>query len=256
MMQLNEDAESPRRETPLGSKRISGYTFSTPILTCTQYMTIKTAAFLKVVLFLIVSGCLPMPRTFKSELGCFDDTFTGLDSLINLKGVYREMQIVDNRGMLGTSNEGKLYPISKIDTFYHYDFFFKNGLYIGDIADYSTESTLTYVRDCAINGTHVNGGLHGVYSVDGNIIKVKFINIGGYDNGIWGGAELWYKIVDKNTLVMVYERAFSHNRRSSSKKEYRPVKYSGIRPLKFIPIDTIPKPYIYFMEKKWFNCKD
>lgn len=202
--------------------------------------------------FYCLIGCRSLPQTFKEELGCFKEQQTNLDKLINTQGFYREHEIIDNRRNWVTGKTGKL-ELGGIDTTYFDFMFLENGLFIGPIHGSNGESTRSYINRCFTENKPIVTFFQGTYRIDDNLIKVKYVNTSGYDNGYWSGFEVWYKVIDRNTIAEVYTRQFSRYRWNKDRKEYKPIRHNGA-PAKFVSVENIPKPRIDFSEEKWFKC--
>ena len=130
-----------------------------------------------------------MPSRLKKEMGCRENKYTGLDTLININGYYTKTEIQDNRNLYGVNNR-----LNGLDTVQSNMIFYANGIFVDDVWVSHLESfgKLITFSD-------------GIYSLSNDTIKTKIINNGRPSNA-WSGRVAWYKILDKNTVVQIYER--------------------------------------------------
>ena len=49
--------------------------------------------------FLTSCAYFPVPGSYREALDCYDSTYTGIDTLINIHGFYREMEVYDHTGL-------------------------------------------------------------------------------------------------------------------------------------------------------------
>jgi hypothetical protein len=185
----------------------------------------------------IACSCLFVPRRFKKEFDCYTGNYTGLDTLINTHGFYKKMVINDFTGVSGMK-DGKIQQLG-IDTSYYSVVFFNDGLFIGDVG---------------VVGPTVSGQVSGTYAILFDTIKIKYISKS-FANGAWYGAEVWYKIIDKNTIVDFYRRPLGLVRSDRRKEAYQPMIYSNSSPSKFVHVPNMPKSYNWLKDEKWFNCE-
>ena len=209
---------------------------------------------------IIFTGCWT-PRWVKKEFKyCFTDEKTGLEALININGYY--VPSLDNPTYKWNNR------IVPIDTLHLLYVFYNNGFVLKTSVDCFNENTKVpfFVKRWI--------GDPGGYVVHGDTIKLQYVN---YDPGgqvMWGMAEIWFKIIDRNTIQRIYvpdwipiDEFTMIDRITSRKMDRRTLQiideddkpidpwYEWIfnfRPLeiKINPEDT----WIY--NKKWFRCKE
>ena len=203
-----------------------------------------------VTVLIFFSCSFPIPRKLKREFNCYTGQYTGLDTLINIHGFYSEMVIRDHTGLSGMK-DGKFQKLG-IDTSYYSVIFFNDGLFIGNVGMPGLTAS-EHINKAGIEGGKVSGTA-GTYEVSGDTIKVKYI-ISGAANNAWGGFEVWYKVIDKNTIVDFYRRLLLVSATDRSKEAYQPKMYSDSNQSKFVHVPNMPKSYNWLKDEKWFNCE-
>lgn len=208
------------------------------------------------ILFLMLSlglfSCsFPVPQKFKENFECFSGKYTGLDTLINTHGFYTQMFVIDNTG-LSTWKNGKRVEMG-IDTSFYSFMFFTDGIFIGDIG-YPGLTVPEYINHCTLKGEHVWGSIEGIYTVSGDTIKIKWIGSGGHANNQWYGREIWYKVIDRNTILDFYSKPLVVLREDRKKEEYQPKTYLNAEASKFVYVPNMPESSSWLKKEKWFWC--
>ena len=205
-----------------------------------------------IVVFFLISCSYPVPKRLKRELNCYADSYTGLDTLINTHGYYSRMVVHDHTGLSGMK-DGKFQPLG-IDTSYYDFLFFNDGVFIGNVGA-SGMTISEYLNRMATIGESFDDRsfYQGTYSVVGDTIKVQFISPG-YAN-TWAGFEVWYRIIDKNTLVDFYSKNLGLLRSDRNKLAYKSKLYSNSNPSNFVYVPNMPKSSSWLKKERWFYCE-
>jgi hypothetical protein len=192
-----------------------------------------------------------VPNKLRQELNCYNGNYTGLDTLINVHGYYTKMTIRDQRGGYGMK-DGKYQQLG-IDTSYSSIVFFNDGIFIGNIGSPGL-SISEYLNQTARNGETISAYVNGTYTIVGDTIKVKSLdNKSAMD--IWHGEEVWYKILDENTIVDFYLRMLNLSWSDKNKEAYKPRLYNNANPSKFVYVDNMPESSSWLKKEEWFYCK-
>ena len=224
----------------------------------------KTKLFIIILSCLIISACQNhVPKSIKkSFVYCYDDRYTGIDSLINIDGYYKEMSLHKRSPTVGGFLKDT--SIYYIDTSYFYFMFYDNGLYVYSISDiyydeYKKEwikkDKTSFLKDFSENGetpeaNYFYGNYWGSYTIHWDTIKVQRIYKGTSLNDGWAVSEHWYKVIDKNTI----QRINSFNLPITM--ESQPVEKTE-NPAIFVPISTKPKSdNSWILKERWFWCNE
>ena len=212
---------------------------------------------------LSMSACLSIPKSLKNSFTyCYDGKYTGIDTLINIDGYYKEMFL--NRKSPTIGGFLKDTSLYYIDTTYHYFMFYNNGLYVYNIRDiyydYSSRKWVkkdvsSFLKDFSKNSEAIGaksfyGNSWGNYIISGDTIKVQRISKAMSLNDNWQMQETWYKIIDKNTILCINIFNLPITLVSQPRKRER-------FPITFSPIPTKPdynKSWI--LREKWFWCDE
>ena len=181
-------------------------------------------------------SCISIPMSIKNAFTfCYTDIYTGIDTLINIDGHYSALIFYEN-GLVAR-------PIyMDIEQLRRNDFSF-----IEKVAkNPETKESKSFYNfiDC------------GSYVIDGDMIKVQMLHNHHSINDEWDGIEEWYKIIDKNTLLLVdmFLLTTNKNQREQSRRQY---KYYNHFP-KQVTIASLPaklpSEYHWILKKKWFWC--
>lgn len=201
--------------------------------------------------FGLYSCKFPVPHRLTRELDCYTKNNTGLDTLINIHGFYTKMVINENEGILGMRH-GKFQKLG-IDTSYFNFVFFNDGIFVGDIS--APGRSISNYLDQMFNGEKTfndRAFYQGSYSIQGDTIKVQYISPG-YSN-VWNGYEIWYRIVDKNTIVDFYRKYLGLSASDRTKEAYKPRYYDNANPSRFVFVKNMPESSSWLKKEKWFYC--
>jgi hypothetical protein len=210
----------------------------------------KRTIFITIVCFATIVSCGSIPRKVKNALTiCYTGTHTNIGELININGYFSNPWNFD-RSLI----------------------FYDNGLVVSKFRDYNQERRNNneprdvhlflkevvdnpYTRDANFYYDFVDCGN---YIISGDIIKVQMIHKTQSMNDMGYGRELWYKIIDRNTLQCIKVIFLTTNKRD--KASY--ARYESNGPdlgvySTFVPTEAIPSPnYYWILKEKWFWCNN
>jgi len=166
---------------------------------------------------LSVSACFyRIPTSIKNSFTyCYSNKYTGIDTLVNIDGYYKETRLYKRSPIVG----GFLKDTSTyyIDTAYFYFMFYDNGILVYNIRDayydekkkeFVKKDAVLFLKDFAENSEDpgANYFYHyfwGGYIISGDTIKTQIIGQGRSLNAGWSLREDWYKIIDRNTIQRI-----------------------------------------------------
>jgi hypothetical protein len=187
----------------------------------------------------LASSCICIPRKIKKAFTyCYTNTYTGIDTLINIEGYHFNSLLFYDNGLV-------VRPISR-NTYY---LRFKEFSFLNEIAENpeTKESKSFYnFADC------------GSYVISGDTIKVQMIHNYHSMNDDWKGLEEWYKIIDRNTLHFLDWFLITTDKKEKEffKKYYSFPAGGGAR-VPFVPIPAKPPlDYYWILKEKWFWCNE
>ena len=232
----------------------------------------KRVFFIMTTLVFIMSKCsinTSIPESVKTSFTyCYQGVYTGIDSLINIDGYYREMTLTEyKRSPYKYQSTPKADAFFKkdtsaiyyIDTSYRYFMFYDNGIFVYNIRDsydYGVKKDVsTYLKDFAENSETPEARqfylyFWGSYVICGDTIKIQQMAQGQSLNAGWHLREDWYKIIDKNTIQRI--NAFNLPITEIS----QPLNKTS-SPIIFFPISAKPKAdYSWILKERWFWCNE
>jgi len=177
-------------------------------------------------LFLAFLNSCFVPRESKLKYSyCYKKVLVNIDSLININGIFFPENVISGLDTLGYDNAGYFAPKY---VFYNNNMTTKNiprNWYVPD-KNYKIRSS--------------NGGTWGMYQINEDTIKARYISCcGGQTNFIHS---LWFKVIDRNTIEQVC--CFEDKSGIYSTKIF-----------KFVPHDSLPvSEESWLLKKKWFWC--
>lgn len=173
---------------------------------------------------------------------CNEGTYTGLDTLVDTKGVY----------YVGIARDmyNKPLPVHKIDTLYLNVMFWNDGTAVYNFGG-RPDTYQSYFDRIIANGEKdyffkVQGW--GNYRIVGDTIKLQVIYIAFNPNQSWNSIEVTYRIIDKNTLEYLPDEKYI------SKDVLLNLEERGSLLAFFAPLERIPSPNCKHKRKKWFWC--
>jgi len=196
----------------------------------------------KIILIIIVCACFTLscnsiPRNIKNAYTyCHANTYTGIDTLINIEGYYSNSMMFYDNGLVIANNSMSLF--SDMTTL------FSNEI----AADFET-------KDMKLFYNLINCGK---YVICGDTIKVQMIHKSYSINDSWHGREKWYKIVDKNTIRFLDWFLITTNQKEKKlwRKNYPIPAEEGAKST-FVPMPTKPPlDHYWILKEKWFWCNE
>lgn len=200
--------------------------------------------------FVLLTSCIQsyiVPNKIKKKLTiCYDAKPTNLESKINTKGYYQSTDIWWN-----TSSYGKTYnprwDTSKFNILFFNDGICAYGFHSWKYTEEKYLATISKIPDAEISSLY-----KGLYQVIGDTIKIQVINDCRGAAPTWMGAEILYKIIDRNTIKHLGEKQL-HNNNGYNESE---VTDNNTRLAHFMPADSLPTSNIWLKKKKWFLCQN
>jgi hypothetical protein len=172
---------------------------------------------------LIISGCVfyrPGHKAATRFTYKYDGKYTGIDTLIDIKGYY--------------SSDWTILPFNpREDNNY---IFYPDGFFI-----YSFN-------------TKVKDGLYGRYILCHDTIKAQLME---HNDGIYcPKSEMWFKIVNKNNISLLYMK-YLDPITILDIQEYQFNKEKYLTPSKFVPFDSLPDPDTLWIKRmRFFWCDE
>jgi len=190
----------------------------------------RIVIFISLASIIFVSCSFIVPRRIKKEFKyCFTGEKTGLDTLININGYYAPSPdgIIQWNGRILTK-----------DTLNPNYLFYDNG-FVTNMID--SRYLLENNKVSSMKRRNLFDGDPGGYVLHGDTIKMQFIESPAIrTRGMW---EVWFKIIDKNTIERIDTKD-------------SPLHPASERIYIFRPLEVRPNPedsWIY--NKSWFRCK-
>jgi hypothetical protein len=188
----------------------------------------------------MVFSCNSIPRSVKKAFTYhYTDTYTGIDTIINIDGYYANNKIMfyDNGLVVGPFEYG--YITEKFN--YNESLFLKE---IAEKPDIKDSKSFYNTVDC------------GSYIICGDTIKVQIMHKSWSINDYWRGHENWYKILNKDTLQVINYFPITANKKELEHfiKYYSiPIPVGGRAKIKFVPVPSKPaSDYYWILKEKWF----
>ena len=95
----------------------------------------------------------------------------------------------------------------------------------------------------------------GIYSISNDTIKVQSVNNPTIPK-VWGASEVYYKIIDRNTLVEIDARLLHKHTSDDSVGFYLSKKYIKKSEAKFVKMENMPVFDSWLKREKWFWCNE
>lgn len=197
----------------------------------------KLASLIVLVFGFYIEGCIAQrPWGAKRDSNfCYCGNYTGIDTLIKIIGYYSYSERESSR------YDGKSF------------IFFKDGFFT-----YSpfSDPNMTVKNNGEVKKIvkPINGYFTGIYKINNDTIKAQFSNP---PNAMsWGMTEIWFEIVDNNTLrvINVPDSIISRANQIRNTSTYR-LKEEYL--VSFKPLSILPNPDDdWIKERKWFWCND
>jgi hypothetical protein len=171
----------------------------------------------------------------KSFTNCYDERYTGLDTLINIKGYFAKKGVNGNIDDLN-KNGDLLSPI----------FFFNDGFFTCDFY------LIGFLKNVELKKTTAfsSGWDWGIYTIHGDTIKLQYLS---YPGGMsWDNGEIWFKILNKNKLQPL---TLSHNYNITVNDIKSGITKDSSSTFIFTPLNILPDPNLCWLKnEKWAWC--
>jgi len=215
-------------------------------------------------LIVLMTSCLSVPfvpnKHKKKFSNCYNDKNTGIDSLININGYF---QMGETPGSV--FGYGK--NIYKVDTFFINFMFFKDGMFLYNIADIDNCGIPQYFEQVNKNTLRGKNNLFynafdwGYYILCGDTIKTQYINHPSIGAPTWILFEEWFIVIDRNTLKSIFRQKLFGDKhtiydfRNSEGETYSSFEQTySLLPARFISVAVIPNSNGWLKNKRWFWC--
>ena len=168
---------------------------------------------------------------------CYDGVDTGIDTLINIEGYY---DVADN----------DVYPRLM---------FYKDGTYVEGFS-YSYHKSIQSQFEEIINDKKklkvFHNNVWGRYIICGDTIKVQTVERPGCGSmsPIWYLENIWYKVIDRNTIVGIFPSNNIIVYPSALEENPYMIRYGT--PAKFYPLSVRPNSDCFLKSEKWFWCNE
>jgi len=192
---------------------------------------------------MIISSCgyNIVPKHVKQNFTyCYDGFDTILDTQINIEGYYDFLK-EDCSGC------------------HYYIMFYKDGIYVSGFYYDSMQSHFEYMVNYdskALYRFHKYNGWWGCYIIDNDTIKLQTVHHPAWweSSMVWWLEEVWYKILDENTIIGIYPSKKPVRYPENLEEKYYMRKY-GV-PAKFTPLSVKPDSNCWLKREKWFWCNE
>ena len=173
---------------------------------------------------------------------CYDGKDTGIDSLIYIEGYYD-------------------FRYEDCPSCYRRVMFYKDGTYVTGPFYTRGESVQSHFNNIVNRNPKELYYFHKYNEWGHYIIRSDTIKLQSVDRPVWGSMdptwkfyEVWYKIIDRNTIIGIYPSK-KPNRYTVHIEEDNYMRRYGI-PAKFTPLTVRPDSNCWLKEKKWFWCNE
>ena len=183
----------------------------------------------------------------------YDGKETGIDFLININGYY-----IANNYSIDNWIHDTIYG-------YRYMIFFKDGMFAQDFHSYALNfnDVANFFQDIHDRNTSEFYACEscnwGRYLIFGDTIKIQYIvrPILYSSNASWNAREVWYKMIDTNTILKIFEKPICI-KNIEKMHYYEARKLNPVIPLPctFVPTDRIPSSNCWLKQEKWFWCNE
>lgn len=209
----------------------------------------------------ILSSCtyVSVPHKIKKEFDfCFDGQKTELNSIINTKGYY----LIENIYEKPIYGEGNLLTRKQsfvLDTTYQYLLFFEDGTFVTGFFDFNEKRRKNEATNISLLFKELSEEPYGkaatsfkkwfkwgVYKLNKDTIKVQWITHPETFSPYWYASEVWYKVIDRNTIIEVFSKLLHTS--ESIKKE------KNNKPAIFIQTEELPPSDCWLKMEDWFWC--
>lgn len=205
----------------------------------------------QIIILIMLSSCSVQKSvpTYISErfTYCYDGEDSGIDSLLKTDGYYVIAQSFKD-----------IRSNTKMDTSYYNMMFYDNGICVfnffpSDGKHIIDNKYIPQYFKCIIENPECGFALGfynyekwGRYLIKGDTIKAQCIYrpMAGETTTIWGINEVWYKIVNRTTIIEIQSESLIN---TTTNRKYLPAR--------FVPLTERPTPDCWLMKEDWFRCK-
>ncbi len=190
-------------------------------------------------------------RYRKNFTYCNKGEYTGLDTVINIKGVYLTTTI--------SESYNNYYKAYRMDTLYDAIIFWADGT-AGSIAGMAPNLYQSYFDKIIRKGRDnyfYKKSSWGNYRIAGDTIKVQYLYVPLFLslNDSWSGVENCFRISKKNTLESLPMMSKALDRYYKDTPEAKENRKNAKKEIyTFVPVERIPPPNCWLKKKKWFWC--
>jgi len=178
-----------------------------------------------------------LPNRIKHLFYYYNGKKTGIDSLINIEGYYK-------MGFLNYKER---------DIYFKNFMFYQDGIFVFDFFDHNNNIP-KYFRNIVEKNdkSFYRYFFCGHYIISADTIKTQCINHPApsleTDRLVY---EIWFKVIDKNTLQCIYYKQLYRNYEKYPKNS---METKNSLHANFIPIELRPNSDCWLKKKKWFWC--
>jgi hypothetical protein len=189
-------------------------------------------------------------RVKKNFKFCYDQNVNYSHSFIKFNGYYimkHDPFMIEYHDMQGNRKERHQ------DTTFNNIMFFEDGVFVlGDTKSNRTFYEIDYLKKVEQkkqpeSEQFYNWRYWGIYKIDGDMIKLQYISHQPQFNPYWTLIEVWYKILDENTLKVVYAKDYIHENKSHDE---------SIVTLEFIETNIQLPSDTWLKKEEWFWCDE
>ncbi len=189
-------------------------------------------------------------RVKKNFKFCFNPTVNYSQSGIKLNGYYILKK--PPYKVVNYDNRGSKIEYS-VDTTFSTIMFFQDGVFVlGDTKTNRTFYEIDYLKKVEQQKLpeyeQFNDGYYwGIYKIAGDTMKLQYISHQTLLNPYWVLIEVWYKMLDENTLKVVYAKDYMHENKSRDESSIS---------LEFVRTDITLRSNTWLKSEEWFWCNE
>jgi hypothetical protein len=211
---------------------------------------IKNIFIVLIALSLFSCAYIGVPKHIKRGFTfCYSEEETNIKELINIEGYFE----------MNTPNSSSLAFMFYEDGTFLYGFFDVDE----DRRKKGDSNISLYFREIIndnkgqISTVFYKSFQWGYYQIKGDTIKAQYVNHPASPSPTWSAWEVWYKIIDRNTIVEIYHNPIHYMSESDWEnwEKNKKQREKTIVPAKFIPVDEKPAPNCWLKKEDWFWCQ-
>ena len=190
---------------------------------------------------LITQSCSSVPKEIKQKFGiCYIGRDTDIESYIDINGYY--------------SSSGQSGMVFFEDGMFAAQIYINPEIHASDTCVNFIYATTWVYKNKTGNSS---GYFKGMYWIEGDTIKIRYLGQTGGRFTPWIFSEVWYKIIDRQTLKIIYEKPLldMDARYVQTIEEWQRERKRSL--VRFHCADSIPdSDYSWLKEEKWFWCNE